>query len=148
MTTQIEPRAREILYIDINRFFYHNAIPFVAAIDLSIFYEMIDEAGKYEKQWLKMPTSKEIAGTFVTKETQTIARSLEELKVSWNVTRCTLMVDGWKNGRNGTLINFLVYCPTGIYFVKSIYASSISKTSAYLFKLYGLYMVMVFLGKV
>jgi len=35
------------------------------------------------------------------------------------------MGDGWTDGRNRSLINFLVYCPKGIAFIKSVAASGI-----------------------
>ncbi|KAL6345482.1 hypothetical protein AAG906_017202 [Vitis piasezkii] len=37
------------------------------------------------------------------------------------------MGDGWTDNRQRTLINFLVYCPEGISFVKSVDASDIVK---------------------
>lgn len=35
------------------------------------------------------------------------------------------MGDGWTDGRHRSLINFLVYCPKGIAFIKSVDASAI-----------------------
>ena len=45
---------------------------------------------------------------------------LEELKKSWVSTGCIVMSDGWTNRKSRTLINFLVHCPRGIMFIKSI----------------------------
>ena len=36
---------------------------------------------------------------------------------------CTLMANGWTDTRHRSLINFLVYCPRGMVFVKSVNAS-------------------------
>ncbi|PKA52234.1 hypothetical protein AXF42_Ash010130 [Apostasia shenzhenica] len=41
----------------------------------------------------------------------------------WTDTGCTIMGDGWKNSRSRSLINFLVYCPKGVSFIKSVDAS-------------------------
>ena len=46
------------------------------------------------------------------------------------------MGDGWIDNRQRTLINFLVYCPKGISFVKSVDASDIVKDATNLFQLF------------
>ena len=46
------------------------------------------------------------------------------------------MTDGWSDQRQRTLINFLVYCPTGITFVKSVDASDIVKDARTLCNLF------------
>ena len=45
----------------------------------------------------------------------------------WVGTSCTIMADGWTNTRHRTLINFLVYCPKGIIFIRSVDASDLVK---------------------
>ncbi|XP_023638904.1 uncharacterized protein LOC111830639 [Capsella rubella] len=50
---------------------------------------------------------------------------IDEFKSTWATTGCTLMADGWKDTRQRPLINFLVYCPKGITFLKSVDASDI-----------------------
>ena len=47
------------------------------------------------------------------------------------------MSDGWKNNRQRTLINFLVYCPQGVMFVKFIDVSDIMKDATNLFQLFN-----------
>ena len=46
------------------------------------------------------------------------------------------MGDGWTDNRQRTLINFMVYCPQGISFVKSVDASDIVKDATNLFLLF------------
>ena len=46
------------------------------------------------------------------------------------------MGNGWTENRQRTLINFLVYCPEGISFVKSVDASDIVKDATNLFQLF------------
>ena len=45
----------------------------------------------------------------------------------WAEAGYTLMADGWIDTRHRSSINFLVYCPRGIVFVKSVDASDIVK---------------------
>jgi hypothetical protein len=49
---------------------------------------------------------------------------------------CSIMADGWKDATQRTLINFLVHCPRGIYFLKSVDATSIVKNRENLLKLF------------
>ena len=46
------------------------------------------------------------------------------------------MGDGWTNNRQRTLVNFLVYCPERISFVKFVDASDIVKDATNLFMLF------------
>ncbi|XP_020675199.2 uncharacterized protein LOC110094332 [Dendrobium catenatum] len=52
---------------------------------------------------------------------------IDSYRRSWKEIGCTLMADGWTDNRNRTLINFLVYCPRGVAFLKSVDASHITK---------------------
>ncbi|KAI3876677.1 hypothetical protein MKW92_037783 [Papaver armeniacum] len=54
---------------------------------------------------------------------------VREFKVHWKNYGCTIMCDWWKDGRRRTLINFLVNCPKGTVFLKSIDGSAHSKTA-------------------
>ncbi|XP_075663461.1 uncharacterized protein LOC142633069 [Castanea sativa] len=54
----------------------------------------------------------------------------------WADTGCTIMVDGWTDTRHRTLINFLVYCPKGIVFIRSIDASDLVKDAINLSNLF------------
>ncbi|XP_050222802.1 uncharacterized protein LOC126672894 [Mercurialis annua] len=47
------------------------------------------------------------------------------------------MADGWSDQRQRTLINFLVYCPAGISFVKSVDASNFVKDAPTLLALFS-----------
>ena len=47
---------------------------------------------------------------------------MEELRASWEVTRCTVMSDGWTDQKGRTLINFLFGCPKGAMFMKFVNA--------------------------
>ena len=42
----------------------------------------------------------------------------------WKEIGCTIMGGGWTDGRHRSLINFLIYYPKGISFIKSVDASN------------------------
>ncbi|CAA7060169.1 unnamed protein product [Microthlaspi erraticum] len=62
---------------------------------------------------------------------------IESFRSTWAETGCTLMADGWKDTRQRPLINFLVYCPKGITFIKSVDASGIYTTAENLCNLFA-----------
>ncbi|XLU30656.1 hypothetical protein S245_066722, partial [Arachis hypogaea] len=62
---------------------------------------------------------------------------VEKYRSSWKSTGCTLMTNGWTDQRQQILINFLVYCPTGTSFVKTVDASDVIKTTNALFNLFA-----------
>ncbi|GAU51453.1 hypothetical protein TSUD_413500 [Trifolium subterraneum] len=55
---------------------------------------------------------------------------IESYRSKWAKNGCTIMADGWSDQKQRTLINFLVYCPQGMVFVKSIDASDVVKDAA------------------
>jgi len=46
------------------------------------------------------------------------------------------MADGWTDQKRRTLINFLVYCPKGTVFFKTVDVLNVSKTARLLYKLF------------
>ncbi|XP_010255664.1 PREDICTED: uncharacterized protein LOC104596282 [Nelumbo nucifera] len=62
--------------------------------------------------------------------------SVDKLHNDWATYGCTIMADGWTDTRSRTLINFLVYCPTGTTFVKSVDTSETFKSAKNLFLLF------------
>ncbi|XP_077244083.1 uncharacterized protein LOC143884415 [Tasmannia lanceolata] len=61
---------------------------------------------------------------------------LEEIKMSWRYTGCSIMADGWTDTKHRSLINFLVYCPKGVIFLKSVDASGIVKNADELYNIF------------
>ncbi|KAL6318407.1 hypothetical protein AAG906_041170 [Vitis piasezkii] len=60
---------------------------------------------------------------------------VDSYRAIWVKVEYTIMGDSWTDNRQRTLINFLVYCPEGISFVKSVDASNIVKDATNLFML-------------
>jgi hypothetical protein len=77
-----------------------------------------------------------LRGNLLNKWVDDIKQQIEEYRKIWKNTGCTLMADGWTDRCRRTLINFLVYCPEGTVFIKSVDASQHSKTADMLFKLF------------
>jgi hypothetical protein len=46
------------------------------------------------------------------------------MRESWEITGCTVMSDDWIDGKDRSILNFLVNCPRGTMFIKFIDASA------------------------
>ncbi|KAL0346013.1 UNVERIFIED_CONTAM: hypothetical protein Sradi_4432600 [Sesamum radiatum] len=62
---------------------------------------------------------------------------VDSFRNRWIETGCTIMGDGWKDSRQRPLINFLVYCPSGISFIKSVDVFAIESTAENLCNLFA-----------
>lgn len=62
---------------------------------------------------------------------------VDNFRSNWASSGCTIMGDGWSDQRQRTLINFLVYCPNGISFIKSVDASDMVKDATNLMNLFS-----------
>ena len=115
------------------KFFYHAVVPLHAA-NSPYFHKMLEMVGQCGQD-LVGPSSRMISGRFLQDEILTIKNYLVEYKASWAVTGCSILADSWKDTQGRTLINFLVSCPRGIYFVSSIDATDIVEDATNLFEL-------------
>ena len=61
---------------------------------------------------------------------------LLDVKHDWKVYGCSIMSDGWRNQKKLQSLIFLVYCPRGAMFLKSLDVSSLTKDVNTLFKLF------------
>ncbi|XP_039126919.1 uncharacterized protein LOC120263064 [Dioscorea cayenensis subsp. rotundata] len=62
---------------------------------------------------------------------------VDTYRSSWEDCGCTIMADGWKDVRQRSLINFLVYSPKGTSFIKSVDASDMISDSSTLCNLFA-----------
>nr|KYP48249.1 hypothetical protein KK1_030033 [Cajanus cajan] len=88
---------------------------------------MLKVVGEYGRG-LKPPNYHEVRVSFLKKVVDNIQKSLEKYRSDWEKWGCTLMCDGWTNGKGRSLTNFLVNS-LGFrdYFLKSIDTSDVIK---------------------
>ncbi|GAV92062.1 DUF659 domain-containing protein [Cephalotus follicularis] len=61
---------------------------------------------------------------------------VDTYRSNWEKNGCTIMADGWTDNSQRTLINFLVYCPARLTFIKSVDASDAVKDAPTLVNLF------------
>ena len=83
----------------------------------------------------KSPTFEKLRGAILQEENKDINYRLEKFKQSWEIFGCTVMSDGWTDMNGRSLLNFLVHCPRGTMFIKSIDALAHVKDEALLCEL-------------
>ncbi|XP_042511920.1 uncharacterized protein LOC122087027 isoform X2 [Macadamia integrifolia] len=115
-------------------FMYDAGLPFSAAN--SIYFQQMADAIAAVGPGYKMPSYHSLRGNLLNKSIQEVGELCQELKKSWEVTGCTVMVDRWLDRSGHMVINFFVYCPKGTMFLKSIDASDTANSSEELFDLF------------
>nr|XP_025670108.1 uncharacterized protein LOC112769867 [Arachis hypogaea] len=109
-------------------------VPF-NAVNSAYYQPMIDAIANMGVGY-KGPNFGRVRGYLLSKLVDYVKKIIEQYHEIWKRTGCTIMANGWTDRCRRTLINFLVYCPKGTIFLKSVDASHASKTAELLFKLF------------
>ena len=96
----------------IARWFYDACIPF-NAINSPYFLSALDAITAIGPSF-KGPSYHELRVNLLGDCKRECQLLVEGYRSNWAKSGCTIMADGWSDQRQRTLINFLVYCPTGI----------------------------------
>jgi hypothetical protein len=99
------------------------------------FYHSMFEVAAIVGPGYRGPSYNELRGPLLQGEKVDCTKRLGELRESWEITGCTVMSDGWTDGKGRSILNFLVNCPRGTMFIKSIDASAYVKDAQLLCEL-------------
>jgi hypothetical protein len=92
--------------VAITRFWIRNDIPFNALC--SPYWDQVVTSISLSGKGFKPPTPYEVSGPLLDGEVRNIHQLVEEQRKVWEQKGCTIISDGWTDGRNRTLINFIV----------------------------------------
>ncbi|XP_042509285.1 uncharacterized protein LOC122084935 [Macadamia integrifolia] len=115
------------------KWFYEACIPF-NTVKLRSFEEMVEAIAQFGSGY-KPPSYHELRVPLLQDEKAQIDCIKQKYEDYWKRHGCTLISDGWTDKRGRHLINFLVNCPLGTYFMGSVDVSSESQYAAMLFQL-------------
>ncbi|XP_042497655.1 uncharacterized protein LOC122076424 [Macadamia integrifolia] len=115
------------------KWFYKAGIPF-NIVKLRSFEEMVEAIAQFGLGY-KPPSYHELRVPLLHDEKAQIDCIKKKYEDYWKRHGCTLMFDGWTDKRGRHLINFLVNCPLGTYFMGSVDVSSESQYADMLFQL-------------
>ncbi|CAM8881132.1 unnamed protein product [Rhodiola kirilowii] len=120
--------------IAISKWMIDAYVPF-NAVNSTYFQPMIDAISSMGAGY-KGPNYYRVYGPLFNHWVGVVNKLVDYYRNIWKKTGCTLMADGWTDRSGRSLINFLVYCPKGTIFLKSVDASNASKTAEMLYKLF------------
>ncbi|XP_077240813.1 uncharacterized protein LOC143881562 isoform X2 [Tasmannia lanceolata] len=70
-----------------------------------------------------VPSYHELKGWILQEEVKEMRQRVKVVKHSWETTGCSLLLDGWTDEKGRNLISFLVDCPQGTIFLRSVVVS-------------------------
>ncbi|KAG6409818.1 hypothetical protein SASPL_127860 [Salvia splendens] len=103
--------------LHIGRFFYENRLDFDAASSTS-FKSMISLFSRRGIQ-CQAPTVEELKGWIFRDVMKEATSRVDEIKRSWAVTGCSILLDGWTYANDRTFVNVLVDSPKGTVYLSS-----------------------------
>ncbi|XP_066399708.1 uncharacterized protein [Miscanthus floridulus] len=104
------------------RWWYDADVPFSAAN--SPFYQPMLEAIISSGLGFKGPSYHDLRNPLLKQIAEDIREYLDDLKKEWSLHGCSIIADRQKDYGEGSIINFLVYCPRGTLFLKSVDTST------------------------
>jgi hypothetical protein len=105
--------------------FLWSDIPF--NISNNPFYHSMFEVVEIIGLGYRGPSYHDFRGRLLQGEKVIYTERLYQLRETWKTTRCTVMSDGWTDGKGRSILKFLVNCPKGTMFINSVDASAYTK---------------------
>ncbi|KAH9291987.1 hypothetical protein KI387_042831, partial [Taxus chinensis] len=113
-----DSKAREEADDAIGKFFYAAGIPFNVA--RSPYYkEAMAKVAKAGTSYVP-PGDTKLRTTILDRNYSKVNLLMEEMKVTWVSHGCSIIMDGWTDIRHRPLINIIVSCKDGPYFLRAI----------------------------
>ncbi|XP_026457577.1 uncharacterized protein LOC113358255 [Papaver somniferum] len=126
-------KLKDKAWDSISAWMTENVIPFNTVSSPS-FQGMINSIGDYGKA-LSAPSYYHIRSTLFDRHLEEMKNFVETFRPHWKRFVCSIMSDGWIDGKGRHLINFVVNFPKGSVFLKSVDASSRTNDQFYIAEL-------------
>ncbi|KAL4633086.1 hypothetical protein ACB092_04G095800 [Castanea dentata] len=120
--------------MNVGRWWYHSNVPFYAS--QSPYYQPMINSIAAIGPGFKGHSFYELRGPLLRNVVHEVNDFLLDIKNDWKVYGCSVMSDGWTNQKLQPIMNFLVYCPRGAMFLKSIDTSGLTKDAETLFNIF------------
>src|SRR5436190_4887368 len=127
-------KDKELVNEEVCRMIYAEGLPF-NLVKSQYFKKALEAVANYGRGY-NPPSYHEARVTYLQREVDKINNvNLDKYRKEWKKTGCTLMSDGWTDGKSRSITNFLVNNPSGTVFLKSVDTSSIAKSEKKLWEL-------------
>ncbi|XP_044509814.1 uncharacterized protein LOC123228443 [Mangifera indica] len=126
-------RVNNNLFMAIGRFLYDIGAP-LDAVNSIYFQPMVDAIASGGSEAV-MPSYHDIRGWILKNSVEEVKNDIDKYTATWGRTGCSVLVDQWNTEMGRTLLSFLVYCPEGTVFLRSVDASGIINSPDALYEL-------------
>lgn len=116
-------RVNNAVHMTIGRFLYDVGLPLDAVN--SIYFQPMIDAIALQGSGVVAPTFHDLRGWVLKDSVDEVKNDIDRYMGIWGKTGCSVLVDQWDTVKGRTLINFLVYCPEGMVFLKSVDVSDV-----------------------
>ena len=131
--TENEKQSSQEVISAISKFFYHSGAPLDVA-DSPYFHKMLDMVRRSGPEW-KCPSAQALSDQLLQEEMVSIKKNQMEMKASWMVSGCTIMMDRWNVAEDQNVVKLLVTSPQGTSFISSVEVSDFSQDPTRIFEL-------------
>ncbi|XP_025606875.1 uncharacterized protein [Arachis hypogaea] len=81
------------------------------------------------------PSIEDLRGKLLKYQVERIKEAIEDHKIKWKRTGCSILIDSWNNGYGMTIFNFFVNSPKGTVFLKSVNATNVCNNVGGIFEM-------------
>lgn len=106
------------VHLAIGRFLYDIGVP-LDAVNSVYFQPMVDAIAS-EGPGILAPSHHDLRGWVLKSAVDEVKADMDYCTRAWVRTGCSLLVEECNTGKGMTFLNFLVYCPEGTMFLKSV----------------------------
>lgn len=120
--------------IAISRFFYDVGIP-LDAVKSAYFQPMVEAIVSEGGAGVVAPSYHDLRSSMLKNALQEVRNEIDQCVGTWGKSGCSVLVDEWVSDKGRTVVNFLVYCPEGMTFLRSVDISDIMDSPDSLYEL-------------
>ncbi|KAJ4844501.1 hypothetical protein Tsubulata_006343 [Turnera subulata] len=108
----------------IGRFFYETGMDF-SAVGSPSFQKLMNATLGDGHVECMIPSAQDLKGVILQREVKEMEEYVKNIRNSWAVTGCSVLLDGWVDERGRNLVNFIVESPAGAFYLRSADVSAI-----------------------
>ncbi|KAH9293455.1 hypothetical protein KI387_041340, partial [Taxus chinensis] len=133
VTGMFNVQSREVADSSIAKFFFANAIPFHVSRS-PFFKQMFKDVIVVGSSYVP-PGEHKLRTSLLDKEYSKVSVVMEEMRQTWIRVGCSIIMDGWTDIKHRPLINIIVTCPVGPYFLRAIDCTGKRKDATFQFQI-------------
>ncbi|KAK9061150.1 hypothetical protein SSX86_018330 [Deinandra increscens subsp. villosa] len=127
-------RVNHQVSLAIGRFFLDAGVPLDAAN--SIYFQPMIDAISSQGLGVVGPSYHDLRSWILKNTVQEVRSDVDQCMGSWGKSGCSILADEWISENGKTFLNFSVYCPEGLMFLKSFDGTNVMDSTESLFTLF------------